>query len=1228
MSEPRTEIHGPAKPAQPPSAPPPDATAAVGPPPPPAPEQPQTVADVQSIAKLASGTTDDSPTIISRAMRRPLGADESITAGLRGKRLAHFELLEAVGVGGMAAVIRAQDTQLDRIIALKILPPQLATDPESIRRFNQEARAAARLDHENIARVFYCGEDQGLHFIAFEFVEGDNLRMILERRGQLPVSEAVHYMLQVATGLAHAAARGVVHRDIKPSNIIITPTGKAKLVDMGLARSLGPQRDGDLTQSGVTLGTFDYISPEQALEPRDADSRSDIYSLGCTFYHMLTGQPPVPEGTAAKKLHYHQHVPPIDPRQLNPDISDEVAALLGRMMAKDPKDRYQKPEHLVQHLVQLAQKLGYAADVPEGVVFADGPLPGPPRPRPVLVGLAAAAVVVGLVALLSALPSSTPTQETPTTFRAAKRPDPPPPDPDDPPETPPVRPVGPDVTPPPKQAQWIDAANPRDLAQVLKQAEQQKQPVVLVRLTGDSYPLRADDGSTEAPGLRFRGERLEIKPADPNKRPTISLTYDPKIGKDQLWAALTVAGGKAIISGVRFSINATGTAIAMAGLAQRDGGTLLARDCEFVQSGFAREPEQRHMASIQLPASASMGGLQQSITLERCFFRGGDDALQLTGSAGVHLIDCAFGPHTALVHCSGPDVVMRETEVALTHCSALLEGASAAFLFDGGASCKMFVNHCLFSCPSSGGEIEADGAVLVRQVGERGDLHYESQHRNVFHNLIGYSVHRAGRVEQMDAATLDGFKRQIWVNSGDRSLELLSSPWLYDQPLKLLDSKPKQAFTANVTLPELRQEKDPTHRVIGVERSLWSNLYPTELPPVEEKKIDPVARKFKTVDPKVTESGQGRYPTVEQAVKDCKSGDTILIAHTGVLPVDTVRLEKAGINLTIRPHRGFKPILTLGETAEADAALFRLHDGKVAFEDLEFRLKPQRAEFKAQSIVLVIGDGQCTFKNCLATLHPASDVPLALIALADPSMAMKMEPVGPRQMGPRLALTNCFVRGEGDLISVRASRPFTLDAEDSLVALDGSFVVVDGNGKEAPAKPGAQITLRQVTAFLGEYLIQLRASKEEGKQGLIPTQVLDASNCLFHTARGRTLVHLENVDSDEQMKRIFFWEKGKQNVYSGFGPMLDQLPRGDNAMALPPYDQDKWENFTPRETERRFTKVKFAAWPIPDRQLFVAWPANFRVKEPDLATKCGAPVEKLPRPTGEGDLPPALPDSE
>src|SRR5438128_2380619 len=335
----------------------------------------------RSLFTSASPDSDNAPTVISRTRPKSIRSEDGLN-DVRGRRLAHFELIEPIGVGGMAAVIRARDRELDRIVALKILPPEMAASPENILRFHQEARAAAKLDHENIARVFYCGEDQGLHFIAFEFVEGETLRALVERGGALPVAEAINYLLQIATGLAHAAQRGVVHRDIKPSNIIITPAGRAKLVDMGLARSVATPSDLALTQSGVTLGTFDYISPEQALEPRDADVRSDIYSLGCTFYHALTGQAPVPEGTAARKLHHHQNIGPVDPRQLNPQIPDEVAGILARMMAKDPKDRYQRPEHLVQHLLMQAHKLGAMPELPNGVLFVDTPLPTPPRFQP------------------------------------------------------------------------------------------------------------------------------------------------------------------------------------------------------------------------------------------------------------------------------------------------------------------------------------------------------------------------------------------------------------------------------------------------------------------------------------------------------------------------------------------------------------------------------------------------------------------------------------------------------------------------------------------------------------------------------------------------------------------------------------------------------------------------------------------------------------------------------
>ena len=175
----------------------------------------------------------------------------------------------------------------------------------------------------------------------------------------MPLAEAISYTLQIAEALAHADARSVVHRDIKPSNVLITPEGRVKLIDMGLARLR--QADpavADLTASGVTLGTFDYISPEQARDPRNADIRSDIYSLGCTFFFMLAGQPPFPEGTVLQKLLQHQGDEPPDILQFRPELPEESSRVLRKMMAKDPARRYASPADLVADLLELAEEIG------------------------------------------------------------------------------------------------------------------------------------------------------------------------------------------------------------------------------------------------------------------------------------------------------------------------------------------------------------------------------------------------------------------------------------------------------------------------------------------------------------------------------------------------------------------------------------------------------------------------------------------------------------------------------------------------------------------------------------------------------------------------------------------------------------------------------------------------------------------------------------------------------
>jgi serine/threonine-protein kinase len=296
----------------------------------------------------------------------PLPSVQSIGQSLVGKTLDHYELLEFVGGGGMGAVFRANDTRLGRTVAVKVLSCA-PTDEETIRRFRNEAQSAARLDHPNIARVYFVGESQGQNYIVFEFIEGINLRDLVAERGPLSIESALHYTLQIAEALEHSSSRDVVHRDIKPSNALVTSSGVVKLVDMGLARLHQVESSSDdLTASGVTLGTFDYISPEQARDPRAADVRSDLYSLGCTLYYMLAGQPPFPEGSAVQKLLRHSSDEPPDVRLFRPDVPAPVVSLLAKMLEKRPSLRHQTPAELAAHLTSIGQQLGYPSLMQHG----------------------------------------------------------------------------------------------------------------------------------------------------------------------------------------------------------------------------------------------------------------------------------------------------------------------------------------------------------------------------------------------------------------------------------------------------------------------------------------------------------------------------------------------------------------------------------------------------------------------------------------------------------------------------------------------------------------------------------------------------------------------------------------------------------------------------------------------------------------------------------------------
>jgi len=314
-------------------------------------ERDETIEPSDHLEKTEVRTPSDTPhATASISIGNPRDLD-----ALEGSSLDHYLIESLVGQGGMGAVYRGRDQRLDRIVAIKVVPIT-NRKADAMRRFRIEAQSAAKLDHPNIARVYYVGETERWSYIVFEFIEGINLRQLVLERGPLSVDDATHFTCQVAEALQHASERGVVHRDIKPSNILLGTDGLAKIVDMGLARTTALDRStGDQTASGTTLGTFDYISPEQAQDPRDADVRSDIYSLGCTLYYLLTGQPPFPDGTALQKLLMHGNKMPEDPRVFRDDLSDALIAILRKMMAKKPKDRYQSPEDLANDLRLLAK---------------------------------------------------------------------------------------------------------------------------------------------------------------------------------------------------------------------------------------------------------------------------------------------------------------------------------------------------------------------------------------------------------------------------------------------------------------------------------------------------------------------------------------------------------------------------------------------------------------------------------------------------------------------------------------------------------------------------------------------------------------------------------------------------------------------------------------------------------------------------------------------------------
>ncbi|MCA1684930.1 MAG: serine/threonine protein kinase, partial [Planctomycetia bacterium] len=300
----------------------------------------------RSLAGFPGAPESDARVRFARALIRqkkltPYQARKLLAGATRGFFLGGYRILKALGEGGMGKVFLAAREGTDDHVAIKVLPPKKALEEHALLRFRREMDLSQRVKHPNLARTLGVGDEDGVHFMILEYIPGESLYQAVrgEGGGPLRVTDAARFFLKVLDGLEAAHAAGLVHRDIKPSNIMITPDGDARILDLGLARAMGEDRP--LTRPNVVFGTLDYASPEQLVNASSADRRSDLYSLGCTLYFTLAGQAPFEGGDIAYKIFKQRMEDPEPLERVARGVPAAFAAVVRKLMAKNPDDRYQ-----------------------------------------------------------------------------------------------------------------------------------------------------------------------------------------------------------------------------------------------------------------------------------------------------------------------------------------------------------------------------------------------------------------------------------------------------------------------------------------------------------------------------------------------------------------------------------------------------------------------------------------------------------------------------------------------------------------------------------------------------------------------------------------------------------------------------------------------------------------------------------------------------------------------
>ncbi|MBY0588462.1 serine/threonine protein kinase [bacterium] len=1016
-------------------------------------------------ADLVQGSSfpglDDAPTQVRphsslAQMTGQLGTAEPVaSAQILGARLDHFELLDSIGVGGMGRVFRARDTRLDRLVALKVLSPELSTDPEICRRFEQEAKAAARLDDRHFARVYFFGFDKGLRYIAMEYVEGENIRQKINKAGRLPLSQVINVAIQIAQGLTHAASCGVVHRDIKPSNIILTPDGTAKLVDMGLARNFYQQSSpaSELTQAGVTLGTFDYISPEQALDPRDADVRSDIYSLGCTLYHSITGQPPFNKGSALQKILQHQNDAVPDPRRWVADLPEDMVLVLMRMLAKDPKERYQHPVELIEDLRAIA----FTQEIP---------LPEEPLHRPAA-RLAPTfwenhlTWMLPLGVLLAALfgyawldrpspPASRPIdlsptdQATPTNLSRREN---------GPSE---IRPMTAPTTTPQRPKVVVPADG--DLATALRQAL----PGTEIKLAGKRYVL-SDAG--EGAGIRsiIIEKELRIEPELPTGLTEIEVrtgTWSGRAGGDGS-SLVKVRSESVEMRRLAWIVKSAGDSSIARSLFSVAGGRLLMEDCFIRVAGGSREEP---ISIIQLEGSE--GRRLGSLVLRRCLLHGADEAIRVLSPTNteIELVDCAVD-HSLRT----PFRLEGLGDVALTMEHVTVRGLQAP-LFKiqrlGGA--RIQTRGCVFShvAKTNGAEVsfvdfQSDGTWTNMTDS------WWSGRGNLFHLFHPMTISRGGQaiVRSLKQARPLGFDETVLV-SVDRPEEIFVTA--EDVPLPLsVESGPMLADRLRLRSTYVEREEGP----FGWRQTPWGSAYgskPAVEPRASESVTSDVAPKPATlvgpimVDPTAKEGAEPNvFVSLAQAIEQAPTSATIDVRVDGLVEVSPVSCR--GKSIVIRSAAGYTPILYWDATrpgSRTDASLFEMDSpSKLTLEGLAMIVRTDGE--KSVGVALMDSGAEFSLRDTSVQIDGNLMKSKALLI----KEGMSSNGLGPKSC--RIHLHRSTLRTSGSLMTTSSSMAAEIDLIDAFVVSARSLITLDGLAEEHRLS----LQIERSTILLGESLL-------------------------------------------------------------------------------------------------------------------------------------------------------------